>query len=81
MFEKTRATDARFQDIFTSSYQDYKILSGYSPSNVYAKQQSLKTVLEPFSTKGNIDMLKRAGFIDIETVFQFIPFKGFLAIK
>lgn len=81
LFEKTRASDARFQDIFTSSYHDFKISSGYSPSNVYAKQQSLKSVLEPFSTSGNIDMMKRAGFVDIETVFQFIPFKGFLAIK
>lgn len=81
MFEKTRASDARFQDIFTSSYHDFKVKSGYSPSNIYAKQKSLKSVLEPFSSKGNIDMLERAGFVDIETVFQFIPFKGFLAIK
>ena len=81
MFEKIRASDARFQDIFTTSYHDFKISSGYSPSNVYAKQQSLRSVLEPFSSNGNFDMLKRSGFVDIETIFQYIPFKGFLAIK
>ena len=30
---------------------------------------------------GNLDLLKRAGFVDIMTVFKYICFEGFLAIK
>jgi len=45
------------------------------------KQRSLKGVLEPFSTQGNLDLLKRAGFVDIMTVMKWVCFEGFLAIK
>ena len=46
-----------------------------------AKSNSLKGVLEPFSTSGNLSLLKRAGFKDIMTVFKYGCFEGFLAIK
>jgi len=81
MFEKTRGADARFQDILTSLYTDYKIRSGYSSEDIISKSRSLRGVLEPFSTSGNIDMLKRSGFKDINTIFKYICFEGFLAIK
>jgi len=81
MFEKTRGSDARFQDIITSVYFDYKLEEGYSKEEIMSKYMSLKGVLEPFTTQGNVDMLKRAGFTDINTIFKFVPFEGFLAIK
>ncbi len=81
MYEKVRANDARFQDIITGLYTDYKLEQGYTPEEIIAKSRSLKGVLEPFSTQGNIDMLKRAGFVDILTVQKFMNFEGFLAIK
>ena len=81
MFEKVRASDARFQDIMTSLYNEYKLLQNYTADSILAKTRSLKGVLEPFSTQGNIDMLKRAGFVDINTIQKYICFEGFLAIK
>ena len=81
MFEKVRGADARFQDILTGLYHDYKMKMGYSTDEVVAKSQSLRGVMEPFSFQGNIDLLKRAGFLDIETIYKNICFQGFLAIK
>ena len=81
LFEKVRANDARFQDIMTSLYYDYKLIQGYSPEEIFAKSVSLKGVLEPFSTQGNVDMMKRAGFVDITSVMKYVCFEGFLAIK
>ena len=81
LFEKVRACDARFQDIISTLYLEYKLNVGYTPDEIIVKQKSLKGVLEPFSTNGNIDLLKRAGFIDIITVMKYLPFEGFLAIK
>ncbi len=81
LFEKVRACDARFQDIMTALYTDYKLEQGYTEQEIVSKTRSLKGVLEPFSTKGNIDLLKRAGFTDITTVFKYVSFEGFLAIK
>jgi len=81
LFEKVRAPDARFQDMMTAIYTDYKIEQGYSAGEIVSKTKSLKGVLEPFSTQGNLDLLKRAGFVDVVTVMKYACFEGFLAIK
>ncbi len=81
LVEKVRGPDARFQDILNQIYMEYKIDKGYSSSEILSKSKSLKGVLEPFSTKGNLDMLKRAGFKDVISIFKYGPFEGFIAIK
>ena len=81
LFEKVRASDARFQDIMVSLYNDYKLQQGYTPEQIFTKAQSLKGILEPFSSQGNYDLLKRAGFIDINSIFKYVCFEGILAIK
>ncbi len=81
MFEKVRANDARFQDILTTLYTEFKLNNGYSPEEIIAKTMSLKGVLEPFSSQANVEMLKRAGFIDILTIFKYLNFEGIVAIK
>jgi len=81
MYEKVRANDARFQDIMTGLYTEYKLDQGYTAEEIVAKSKSLKGVLEPFSTQGNLDMLNRAGFIDILSIQKYVNFEGFLAIK
>ena len=80
-FEKVRAPDARFQDMMSLIYNDFKLDNNFSPNEIIAKSRSLKGVLEPFSSDANIELLKRAGFKDITTVFKFVCFEGFLAIK
>lgn len=80
-FEKVRGPDARFQDIFTHIYNDFKLKNGFSAEQIFNKSLSLKGVLEPFSEKGNTELLKRAGFIDVVTVQKSICFQGWLAIK
>ncbi len=81
MFEKVRGPDARFQDMFSSMYNDFKTDQGFEAEEILSKTRSLKGVLEPFSTRGNFDMLKRAGFEDFTTIFKHICFEGFVAIK
>ncbi len=81
MFEKVRAPDARFQDMMTTIYHDFKLEQGYSPEEIVGKTRGLKGILEPFSTQGNIGLLQRAGFVDFMTVFKYVCWEGFLAIK
>ncbi len=80
-FEKVRACDARFQDVFTLLYNDFKLHQGFSSDEIICKSRSLKGVLEPFSTEGNRGLLQRAGFVDVITVFKYLCFEGILAIK
>ncbi len=81
MFEKVRGPDARFQDIFTQLYNDFKLRNGFNGEEIVEKARSLKGVLEPFSTRGNLDLLARAGFEDVTTIQKYLCFEGFLAIK
>lgn len=80
-FEKVRAPDARFQDIMTQAYTEFKLENNFTPSEIIQKSISLKGVLDPFSTKENLLFLKRAGFKDYMTIFKYINFEGFIAIK
>jgi tRNA (cmo5U34)-methyltransferase len=81
MVEKVRGPDARFQDILNQVYIEFKLSQGFTESQIINKSKSLKGILEPFSSKGNLDLLKRAGFQDIITVFKYACFEGLLAIK
>tara|TARA_Y100001970_G_C14165123_1_gene820834 strand:+ start:273 stop:977 length:705 start_codon:yes stop_codon:yes gene_type:complete len=80
-FEKIRGPDARFQDILTSLYNDFKSRNGLSIQEISGKEKTLRGVLEPFSEKGNLGLLKRSGFVDITGVAQYLNFKGYLCIK
>ena len=80
-FEKVRASDARFQDLMSTLYTDYKLEQNYSPDEIIAKTRSLKGIMEPFSTQGNMDLLKKAGFVHTTIVFKYLCFEGILAIK
>ena len=81
LFEKVRGPDARFQDLMTQIYNEYKRDIGYNETHIYNKSLSLRGVLEPFTTKANIDFLKRTGFTDITSVMKYSCFEGLLAIK
>ena len=81
LFEKVRAPDARFQDYAAQIYADFKLDGGFSTDEIVNKTRSLKGVLEPFSTQGNVDLLKRAGFVDVSSIMKWVCFEGFLAIK
>ena len=81
LFEKVRAPDARFQDICSGIHTDFKLENGFAAEEILNKARSLKGVLEPFSTQGNLDLLARAGFVDVMTIMKHIPVEGFLAVK
>ena len=80
-FEKIRGNDARFQDILTSLYSDFKEQNNFPASDILKKTKSIRGVLEPYSNFGNKSYLKRAGFKDVQTIFQYLCFKGYLCIK
>ena len=80
-FEKVRGSDARFQDMLVNLYNNFKLKNGFSHEEIFNKSESLKGVLEPFSTEGNLGLLKRAGFVDSMVIFKNICFEGILSIK
>lgn len=81
MFEKVRAPDGRFQDYASQVYTEFKLDKGFNEAEIVNKARSIKGVMEPFSTEGNLGLLHRAGFTDVMTIQKYICFEGFLAIK
>jgi len=81
LFEKVRGPDARFQDMMVSLYNDFKVRNGFEAEEILNKTSSLKGVMEPFSSEGNLGLMRRAGFTDINTFMKYICFEGFVAIK
>ena len=81
MFEKIRGNDARFDNILSSLYLEFKEDNRISSESILKKSKSLRGVLEPFSDNGNLGLIRRAGFKDIQTIMQSICFKGYLCIK
>ena len=80
-FEKVRGPDARFQDIMTNMYHNYKLENGFSWDEIMNKANSLKGAMEPFSSQGNRELLERAGFKDIMPIYRNLCFEGVVCIK
>ena len=81
IFEKIRGNDARFDNILNSLYMDFKEKNNLNSKDILNKSKSLRGVLEPFSDFGNLGLIKRAGFKDVQTIMQSLCFKGYLCIK
>ena len=79
--EKVRSYDARTQDMNNEVYKEWKARQGFSDEEINSKTKSLKGILDPFSSKGNLEMLKRAGFKDFSVIAKFVSFEIVLAIK
>ena len=80
-FEKVRGPDARFQDILVNLYTNFKRENKFSAEEILNKTESLKGVMEPFSSEGNRELLNRAGFKDIMPIYRNLCFEGLLCIK
>ena len=77
MIEKVRSYDARTQDQMTNIYEEFKLSNGFGVDEISNKKNSLKGVLEPFSSNANLAMLKE---LDLKTflllpnlLFEFFP--------
>lgn len=79
--EKTKEVNSTFDRMFIDYYHKFKGEMGYSALEISAKREALENVLIPLSRDENLDLLKRAGFQDIGTFFQWFNFCGFLGIK
>ncbi|QKF64883.1 carboxy-S-adenosyl-L-methionine synthase CmoA [Campylobacter corcagiensis] len=79
--EKVIFEDKKMSKDMIEIYAQYKLEQGYSKFEIAQKREALENVLIPFSEYENIDMLKKAGFRVVETLFKWGNFASFVAIK
>eukprot|EP01155_Anaeramoeba_flamelloides_P043956 Anaeramoba_flamelloidesc37718_g2_i3.p1 GENE.c37718_g2_i3~~c37718_g2_i3.p1 ORF type:complete len:148 (+),score=6.81 c37718_g2_i3:271-714(+) len=62
-------------------YYEFKKEQGYSEFEISQKREALENVLIPYSEEENKKMIIDAGFKDVQTIFKWLNFSTFIAIK
>lgn len=81
--EKTRASSAFFQDVFTEHYWDYKASRGLDDDQILGKARTLRGQLRPLTIDEYRTMLADAGFAseNVEVWYRYYPWLGVVARK
>jgi len=79
--EKVTFADKRLDKEMIDIYHNYKLSRGYSMFEISQKREALENVLVPFTVNENIEMCHKAGFMEVETIFQWANFVTFVARK
>jgi len=81
MSEKLITENKKLNKTMIDIYYNYKKEKGYTEYEIAQKREALENVLIPYTMKENIEMLKNAGFKDIEVIFRWNNFATFIAFK
>ena len=79
--EKILGETAYLDSLMVKNYHEYKRQHGYSAEDIERKRLSLEGVLVPVTNNWNIDLLKQAGFRQIDVFWRWMNFVGYIAIK
>lgn len=79
--EKVLGHTAEIDDLMKLQYYDLKGKNGYSPEQIERKRLSLEGVLVPVTAKWNEELLRTAGFSEVDCFWRWQNFAGWLAIK
>ena len=81
MVEKVLGNTDKLNKLMVSNYYDMKRNNGYSEEQIERKRLSLEGVLVPVTNNWNIDLLKQAGFRQVDVFWRWMNFVGYIAIK
>lgn len=81
MVEKVKSSIIDVHDIYNDIYYDFKRSQGLTDTSILDKNVSLRGVMKPLTLEANVEMLKEAGFSQIEVFMKYNNFAGIIAIK
>lgn len=81
MVEKVLGNTDKLNRLFVDNYYAMKRDNGYSQEQIDRKRLSLEGVLVPVTNDWNIDLLKQAGFREVDVFWRWMNFVGYIAIK
>lgn len=79
--EKILSSNPVLNKQFIDEYYSFKKSQGYSEFEISQKREALENVLIPYTIDENKKMIRDAGFNHCETIFQWLNFATFIAIK
>lgn len=80
-FEKIRLDSPNIAKAVKDLHYDFKRQCGFSELEIIEKERSLTEVLIPNDSHTNMNLVRNAGFREIEVIFRDFYFEGILAIK
>jgi len=79
--EKILGSTAKINDVLVQSYYKLKEDNGYSHYEIERKRLSLEGVLVPVTADWNREMLRSAGFSQVECFWRWMNFAAWVAVK
>ena len=67
--------------MFTETYLAMKAANGYGREEIDRKRHSLEGVLVPVSAAWNQELLRSAGFSQVDSFWRWMNFCGWVALK
>ena len=81
LVEKVLGSSAHFEKLLTRRYYALKAVNGYTAEQIERKRLALEGVLVPVAARWNEDLLREAGFNQVECFWRWCNFAGWIAIK
>ena len=81
MVEKVLGNTDNINKLFVKNYYDMKKQNGYTEEQIERKRLSLEGVLVPVTSDWNVDLLRQAGFKQIDVFWKWMNFVGYIAFK
>ncbi|MGH3751880.1 MAG: methyltransferase domain-containing protein [Pseudonocardiaceae bacterium] len=79
--EKVLGATAELDRLMTASYLAMKRRNGYTQEEIDRKRLSLEGVLVPVTAKWNVEMLRAAGFQQVDCFWRWMNFGGWVAVR
>lgn len=81
MVEKVLGSTSELDGLIASLYYGLKRDHGYTDHEIETKRKSLESVLVPLRASWNEDLLRSAGFGQIECIWRYLNFAAWVAVK
>lgn len=79
--EKVLGADAMLDEAMIEIYYRLKASNGYTSEAIERKRLSLEGVLVPVTADWNVDLLRRAGFVHVDSFWRWMNFAGWVAVR
>ncbi len=81
LVEKVLGSSADIDDLMVSTYYGLKSDNGYSDEQIQRKRLSLEGVLVPMTADWNVQLLRSAGFSQVDCFWRWMNFAAWIAVK
>ena len=81
LVEKVLGSTAEIDAFMVARYLDHKKAMGYTQDQIERKRLSLEGVLVPVTAAWNEELLRMAGFSQIDCFWRWMNFAGWIAVK